>query len=1833
VSEATDESPYLGLRSYDETDQSRYFGREVAVEELRRMVKRAPVTVLFGVSGIGKSSILRAGLFPRLRDDSYLPIYVRLVLAQNAPSFDEQLRQAVERELTARSVHVERRPAVGEALRTYFRSVPLWSERNRLLTPLVVFDQFEEIFTLGKARTADIERFMQQLSAMVGGAAADSEEDSSYEAVAPQPRLMLSLREDFLAHLEDHRRHMPQLAGNRFRLTRMNGEDALRSVREPAATIVSEATADKIVRFVAAGAKSVGAASDEPLNALEIEPALLSLVCSELDRSRRDQNLPAITDGLLAGQAGAIVDRFYERAFADQPEGMRTLVEEHLITPDGYRTTIAESAALELDLEGVEEMRINTLVDRRVLRRELRFGRPHIELMHDLLTRVALRGRAKRREQEANLARSEKLRKFMRYGALALGVLALVGAAVAYALIDRAARQAEQSEAREQSSQLAGILLEEGRKSLVRGEAASAGNLLLEARASYAKAKVEEPPPDLVLMLTRVVATVKGRSAVRHAPEITCAGLSPLGLSLVTCGRDGTFKAWRPDDSPGPGRSFGPPPSTTGVRVAMVNHAATWTLLVREDGSGGMWSWVDGRQMLQLEQSETNVTQQSAVPQRARVGTDWRACISEDDSTVAIWAPGVLGIRVWKIESDSSIDPVSVDLPELHLARPIALTCLSGGRVIASIQPPVLTGAVTRESPRVAVLGAPVEDELPREGRIVPGEIATLTSTDDGSVVIAISIVDGKPHTYAVRRDRETFVMIELAIPTDLVSLSLSKDGAFVVAVTGDQPEGSRRYLASVWSTEDATLRLALERSMTKAMFSTEGELIIVSEGAIEIWDPTQWKQREARSIEVMQEATAFDASVNGTDHVFVVAAGPIARVVSIDMLVKGPADRRLTYPIEEIPFAQLERGPGWPAAYAEVLPRVADELVHVRHPNPKTALELVARTDATTSISVATRPATLHPLTQPDRAPIVAARFAAGDDKRIAVLRVDGKVEIYDRDLVEDSTVGFRAAGARSIRWTEDGLLITIAPRRVEVRALDGTIRWSVETEAHDAYVVRSPDGSSVVWTCGPVSCEAWGLDSHRVLARLSGIPGRAEILAGGKTVLANGVVATLPPPSRNSDVVVDRGPVASIDQIGDASLINDERGNAAWIGFPTPGKSVPAVAGAAIVAVDEDGTRAAIAGREGVVAGSLFAFDTGNQVKLLDRGAPVTALAWDSSRMFMANGRASDARVAMVSAALDVNVVEADYGSRSPAVKLEGVRTAGAHATFSPDGRLFAVQNASGQIDVYSTGDERKKLGTYDLPASARLIDILLPNLDESMATLIGTWQFVPVVGALTADAVYVWLGHEGPSFYIVSRAYSEAVLTNGGKHLVALRPGEADIFRPRLGDLAPEPLRSVSAEAIAVDDSGKQLAVSVPKGRKSLPQTNVFELYGDDQLTKSDIPIHLVGLVGRAVFRPAGGAHLWFQEVHELAPVSAGANGVIPTGAPRDCVFSASGLHLICLVDIGNRSEVQVFDMKAAVATPVATEQLDRRADGLVSVAGDPNVIAVGVRRADESLVLTWNPKQLNDGPRKVTLSGRPLLRAADTENVWALWDDGLLQLWKLNGGLLESRGAARAAAISLGEGIVRVAVLTPGGTIKLFTVDSRKGKATSTDLDGSKGARSIQFVDRDTLVAIVPMRGADEGVYRWDLADASKARVAMADEAGKRISMLEIDRGFVGIGLTDGTTAVWPPGQGSAVKLERQQAAVRHFVVKDDHIATSAEDGTVRLWNMSGKSIATFGHPGSRNAPVVELTDAELISGASDGTVRVWDLKDEHLPTDEEIRRMVDSSLEAEAAVVK
>jgi hypothetical protein len=419
------ENPWPGLLSFREADQAWFQGRRRETNELLSLVRRDIVTLLFGISGVGKSSLLQAGLFPQLRADNVLPIRVRLAFTADHLDLPGQILEAIDREAEAAGVEAPA-PTPGETLWEYFhrRDNDFWSARNRPLTPVLVLDQFEEIFTLGRRSPGRIEganRLVAELADLAAGrpsaavkARLDANPDETRDFVFTRHpyKILLGMREDFLAELDSILSRFPSVALNRMRLRRMDGNAAL-LVAAQARQIMGPDVATQVVRFVAA------APPERSLAEMEVEPALLSVICRELNNRRRERGASKITADLLEGDQQEILHAFYERSVAGAPDEMRRFIEERLITPRGDRDSVALDSALELP--GITREALDPLIGNRLLRIEEQRGVQRLELTHDRLTsvvRASARQRqaqlATERERQARIAAEESRRKAMR---------------------------------------------------------------------------------------------------------------------------------------------------------------------------------------------------------------------------------------------------------------------------------------------------------------------------------------------------------------------------------------------------------------------------------------------------------------------------------------------------------------------------------------------------------------------------------------------------------------------------------------------------------------------------------------------------------------------------------------------------------------------------------------------------------------------------------------------------------------------------------------------------------------------------------------------------------------------------------------------------------------------------------------------------------------------------------------------------------------------------------------------------------------------------------------------------------------------------------------------------------------------------------------------------------------------------------------------------------------------------------------------------------------------------------------------------------------------------
>jgi WD40 repeat protein len=423
--------PWLGLQPFTEETQRYFFGRTDEIREIFLLVRGHPLTLLFGQSGLGKTSLLRAGLIPKLRVENYRPICMLLDFSESADSLIDQVRRAITDAVASNEITAE------DWLERWVPLVTLWEifAHFELRPPklesqplVLIFDQFEEVFTLGgqsaestrgnsygHPRRKEVRELIHQLADLIEhrpstvlqeGFRTDRTRARIYDFRPSPVHIVLALREDYLSDLEAWKSVLPSLMRNRLPLRLLTGPQALEAVIRPGRigeySLISDEVGAAIVRHVAQQPDGV------PLEQIEAVPPLVSLLCERLNAARLEAKPPhrEISDELVKSQGADILQRFYDESFAAflyaEREVVREYIEDRMVTVGGHRNPVArEDAVAELARRGVSapDSILNALIARRLLTPEQRGGIQRLEITHDVLAPLVVRGRGEREER------------------------------------------------------------------------------------------------------------------------------------------------------------------------------------------------------------------------------------------------------------------------------------------------------------------------------------------------------------------------------------------------------------------------------------------------------------------------------------------------------------------------------------------------------------------------------------------------------------------------------------------------------------------------------------------------------------------------------------------------------------------------------------------------------------------------------------------------------------------------------------------------------------------------------------------------------------------------------------------------------------------------------------------------------------------------------------------------------------------------------------------------------------------------------------------------------------------------------------------------------------------------------------------------------------------------------------------------------------------------------------------------------------------------------------------------------------------------------------------
>lgn len=358
-------NPWKALSSYEIDDECVFCGRDVEIEELNSLIEYNQIVTLYGKSGIGKTSLLQAGVFPRLKLNDFKPKVIRLGESHDKNiAYSKIILKAIGIDLA--SIDYNDQPIGYESRNLFcevFKRIEVRDEYNTMQVPVIILDQLEEVLLNSAENT---ETLLLQIAEWI----------NFRETIATDCHFVFSIREDDLYLLEDtiDSLRINSLRTARYRLQPITKNGAEAIIKTPSENIV-EIEDDVIAKILELinGNKEVG-----------YEPTALSLMCYQLYDEVKNDESPKFTIEMIERVGYSSIAKYYKKAIEGLLPNEIEMLESKFITIDGRRNFISEDDFNQLFVR--EQIRKDLISDG--VSKILRITNGKVEVVHDLLAKV-----------------------------------------------------------------------------------------------------------------------------------------------------------------------------------------------------------------------------------------------------------------------------------------------------------------------------------------------------------------------------------------------------------------------------------------------------------------------------------------------------------------------------------------------------------------------------------------------------------------------------------------------------------------------------------------------------------------------------------------------------------------------------------------------------------------------------------------------------------------------------------------------------------------------------------------------------------------------------------------------------------------------------------------------------------------------------------------------------------------------------------------------------------------------------------------------------------------------------------------------------------------------------------------------------------------------------------------------------------------------------------------------------------------------------------------------------------------------------------------------------
>ena len=382
-------NPWRGLAAYKDPSTSEhtyeFCGRDAETIQLVNLIENNLFVTLYGRTGVGKTSLLNAGVIPNLRKRNFYPIYIRLSQENGDISYAQAIVNKIESEENLIKEKLVENDNNGNNdgksktfLWKYFCTTKFKikiNDESPDIYPVIILDQFEEVFFTKREKA---KLLLQQIYALLSDDLAIPEgysDETNYRFVA-------SIREDNLFYLEDciDELSLNLYKDNRYRLKPLNADNAKKAILEPGDNIINKEEAEQIADRIIDISKD----KDRSISSL-----ILSLICSLMYEQAKKLNheQPVITlqqIPVTQNDTDIILADFY---LNNTTKKQRKAIEENLLTDDGHRK------AAEVNIPERESLLSS---GNRILQKIETNEGEKVEIVHDRMAKVIYRQRRRR---------------------------------------------------------------------------------------------------------------------------------------------------------------------------------------------------------------------------------------------------------------------------------------------------------------------------------------------------------------------------------------------------------------------------------------------------------------------------------------------------------------------------------------------------------------------------------------------------------------------------------------------------------------------------------------------------------------------------------------------------------------------------------------------------------------------------------------------------------------------------------------------------------------------------------------------------------------------------------------------------------------------------------------------------------------------------------------------------------------------------------------------------------------------------------------------------------------------------------------------------------------------------------------------------------------------------------------------------------------------------------------------------------------------------------------------------------------------------------------------